>query len=166
VSSSDLALSGAYDPQLVVASIAIVVSTVSLRLASLFRDEARGRIWREVGSVLLMGAAICAMHYTGMATASFTRTLSIPDLSHAVTISYLGTVSLAAASLTILALTVATCGVDKLQEQKALLDELFEQAPQAVALTNGDGRVVRVNAEFTRTFGIRRRRPRAGGSPS
>ena len=35
----------------------------------------------------------------------------------------------------------------------ALLDVLFEQAPQAIALMNVDTRVVRVNREFTRVFG-------------
>src|SRR5207244_278809 len=43
--------------------------------------------------------------------------------------------------------------VDRLHKQRALLDELFEQAPQAVALMSVDNRVVRVNREFTRVFG-------------
>src|SRR5439155_9604985 len=43
--------------------------------------------------------------------------------------------------------------VDRLREQRALLDALFEQAPQAVALMSVDHRVVRVNREFTRMFG-------------
>jgi len=43
--------------------------------------------------------------------------------------------------------------VDRFQERKTLLDELFEQAPSAVALVNNQDRVVRVNREFTRMFG-------------
>jgi PAS domain S-box-containing protein len=46
-----------------------------------------------------------------------------------------------------------TALVDRLQRQRALLDELFEQAPQAVALMNVDRQVIRVNREFTRVFG-------------
>jgi PAS domain S-box-containing protein len=38
-------------------------------------------------------------------------------------------------------------------KQKALLDELFEQAPYAVALMGVDHRIVRVNKEFIRIFG-------------
>ena len=53
----------------------------------------------------------------------------------------------------VLAVALLTCLVDRLQERKALLDELFEQAPQAFALMNVDNRVVRVNREFTRLFG-------------
>jgi len=33
-------------------------------------------------------------------------------------------------------------------------DELFEKAPQAVALTTPDGRIIRVNEAFTRVFGF------------
>lgn len=38
-----------------------------------------------------MGAAICAMHYTGMAAATFTASGVAPDLSHSVSVSLLGT---------------------------------------------------------------------------
>jgi PAS domain S-box-containing protein len=53
----------------------------------------------------------------------------------------------------VLGVAVMTSLVDRLQEQRALYDELFEQAPQAVILTNADLWVVRVNREFTRMFG-------------
>jgi len=126
---------------------------VSLRLAFLFRDEQTGRGLRKVASAVLMGAAISAMHYTAMAAASFTRSAAAPDLSHAVSISFLGTVGIGIVTLMVLGITMLTCLVDRLQEQRALLDELFEQSPQAVALLNADNRVVRVNREFTRIFG-------------
>ena len=38
--------------------------------------------------------------------------------------------------------------------QTALLDELFESAPEAVALLDLDGRVIRTNREFTSLFGF------------
>jgi PAS domain S-box-containing protein len=41
----------------------------------------------------------------------------------------------------------------RLQKDTILLDELFEQAPQAIALMRADYKVVRVNREFTRLFG-------------
>jgi PAS domain S-box-containing protein len=43
--------------------------------------------------------------------------------------------------------------IHRLRKQKTLLDELFEQAPQAVALTTPDDRVIRINRDFTRIFG-------------
>lgn len=41
----------------------------------------------------------------------------------------------------------------ELQKQTSRLDELFEQAPEAVAVLSTDERIVRVNKEFTRMFG-------------
>ena len=42
---------------------------------------------------------------------------------------------------------------DKLRVQTALLDELFESAPEAIVMLDLDQRVTRVNREFTRIFG-------------
>jgi PAS domain S-box-containing protein len=41
----------------------------------------------------------------------------------------------------------------ELQKQTSRLDQLFEQAPEAVAVLSTDDRIVRVNKEFTRMFG-------------
>ena len=60
---------------------AIVFSLMALRLTFQFRDEAGGRrIWKVSGA-LLMGAAICVMHYTGMAAARFTPAAVMPVMS-------------------------------------------------------------------------------------
>jgi len=40
-----------------------------------------------------------------------------------------------------------------LQREKAHLDQLFESAQEAIVLTDKNGRVLRVNSEFTRLFG-------------
>ncbi len=37
--------------------------------------------------------------------------------------------------------------------ERALLDQLFESAPQAIVLADVDSRVIRINSEFTRLFG-------------
>jgi PAS domain S-box-containing protein len=42
---------------------------------------------------------------------------------------------------------------DQLEKQTACLDELFEQAPEAIALLDSRDQVIRVNREFTRLFG-------------
>lgn len=41
----------------------------------------------------------------------------------------------------------------EVQKQTSRLDELFEQAPEAIAVLSTDDRIVRVNTEFTRMFG-------------
>jgi PAS domain S-box-containing protein len=144
-----------YSPQLVTLSVALAVgfSLLSLRLTFLFRVETSGRQLRKIASASLMGAAICVMHYTGMASASYTRSTELPDLSHAVSISSLGIAGIGGVSVMVLEITLLTSLVDRLQKQRVLLDQLFEQAPQAIVLMNVDRQIVRVNREFSRLFG-------------
>ena len=73
-----------------------------------------------------MGAAICLMHYTGMAAVTFTRGNAPPDLSHALSISYLGIVAIGAVTVVVLGLTVVTSIVDRLQRQNALLQRSLD----------------------------------------
>ncbi len=42
------------------------------------------------------------------------------------------------------------------ERQRAYLDELFEQAPEAIMLLDLQGRTVRINGEFSRMFGYQR----------
>jgi PAS domain S-box-containing protein len=132
---------------------AIAGSLLSLRLTFLFRDQATGRKLRKAASALAMGTAISIMHYTGMAAATFTVSAAVPNLSFAVRLTTLGTVAIVTVVVILLVGTVITTLVDRLRERRVLLDELFEQAPQAIALTDADSRVVRVNRDFTRVFG-------------
>jgi two-component system NarL family sensor kinase len=102
-----------------------------------------------------MGSAISVMHYTAMAAARFTRSSEVADLSRAISISPLGTGGfIGIVTVMVLVVALLTCLADRLQEGKALLDGLFEQAPQAFALMSGFREVVRVNREFTRLFGF------------
>src|SRR3984957_687032 len=81
-----------YSPAVVALSILVAIagSLLSLRLTFLFRNEAAGRKRRRVASALLMGTAICLMHYTGMAAVTFISSLSVPNPAHAVRVSLLG----------------------------------------------------------------------------
>jgi PAS domain S-box-containing protein len=144
-----------YSPPLVALSmlLAILFALLSVWLMFLFRDEPSGWKVRKGASVALMGTAIWAMHYTGMVSASFMESATVPDLSSAVTISFLGATGIGAVAVTVLAVALVTATLDRIQKQKVLLDELFEQAPQAVALMSADYRIIRVNREFTQIFG-------------
>src|SRR3984893_4524878 len=144
-----------YSPALVTLSVmfAISGSLLSLWLTFFFRDEPTGWMLRRATSVLLMGVAIASMHYTAMAGASFSRSATVPDLSHSVSIASLGIAGFIAVSVMVPLLTLLASLADRLQKEKVLLNELFEQAPQAVALTDVHDRVVRVNKDFTRIFG-------------
>ena len=103
-----------YSPILVTCSIllAILFSLIALLMAFGLREETRWTIPRRVGSATVMGIAISAMHYTGMAAASFFPA-SPPDLSHAVSITSLANNAIAIATLIVLAAAVATSSVDR-----------------------------------------------------
>ncbi|HEV7745392.1 MAG TPA: PAS domain S-box protein [Pyrinomonadaceae bacterium] len=147
-----------YSPTLVILSVllAMVFALLSVWLTFLFRNDPGDWKLRKLGSVALMGTAICAMHYTGMSSATFIRAATAPDLSHAVSIPPVDALGLGALALTIVAAAVMSSTLDRLQRQKVVVNELFEQAPQAVVLMTPDYNVVRVNREFIQMFGYSR----------
>jgi PAS domain S-box-containing protein len=117
--------------------LAIVISFAALRLSFVAREEKHG-MWRKFGSATVMGAAIPVMHYTGMAAASFTASSAAPDLSHAVSISTLGTAGITVVTLMVLALAVLTSTFNRRFSAQTLELEaaelryrlLFEKSPQ------------------------------------
>jgi NO-binding membrane sensor protein with MHYT domain len=117
-----------FDFRLVALSVvlAVVFSFASLWLAFYFRDEPQNSAWRKLGSALVMGVAISAMHYTGMAAATFIPAAPALDQSHAVSISSLGTLGIAAATLQVLGLAVLSSLVDRRFDAQGLKLALTE----------------------------------------
>jgi PAS domain S-box-containing protein len=142
-------------PALVILSIvlAIMLSSLALALTFVVRDRRASRSLRIHGSALLRGAANPVMHYTAMAAVSFTLAPKGPELNHTISISSIGMIGISIVPIMVLVVVILTSVMDRLRRQRALLDELFEQAPQAVALIDANDRVFRVNQEFTRLFG-------------
>ena len=91
---------------------AFIFSLVALLMAFDLREETRWTVPRRVGSAVVMGFAVSAMHYTGMAAASFTPA-SPPDLSHAVSISPLANNGIAIVTLIVLVAAMVTSSVDR-----------------------------------------------------
>src|SRR6267143_1886785 len=104
-----------YNSPLVILSVvfAILISLAALWITFHFRDEKTGMGWEKLAGAIVMGAAIPVMHYTGMAAASFTPSNMPVDLSHAVSISILGTAGIAAATLLVLVLALLTSWADR-----------------------------------------------------
>jgi PAS domain S-box-containing protein len=100
---------------LVVLSVvfAVLISLAALWITFHFRDEKTGIGWEKLAGAVVMGAAIPVMHYTGMAAASFTLAGMPADLSHAVSISTLGTAGIAAVTFIVLGLAILTSWVDR-----------------------------------------------------
>ncbi len=103
-----------YSAFLVTCSIllAILFSLIALLMAFGLREETRGTVPRKVGSAIVMGIAISAMHYTGMAAASFFPGPP-PDLSHTVSNSPIGGFGVVMATLIVLVAAIVTSSVDR-----------------------------------------------------
>ncbi len=93
--------------------LAVLISLAALWITFHFRDEKTGIGWEKLAGAVVMGAAIPVMHYTGMAAASFTLAGMPADLSHAVSISTLGTAGIAAVTFIVLGLAMLTSWVDR-----------------------------------------------------
>jgi PAS domain S-box-containing protein len=74
-----------------------------------------------------------------------------PNPTHTVSIQTTG-ITFVHAGVSILGLL--TTVMDRMNEQMALFDELFEKGPHATALLMAEHRIVRVNEQFTRCFGF------------
>jgi two-component system sensor histidine kinase/response regulator len=92
-----------WDNMLVVMSIgiAVVVSLAALVLTFLFREDKLG-VLPKIACSLIMGSAIPAMHYTGMAAVTFKSMSTTPDLSYSVDITGLGNTAIVLATFVIL----------------------------------------------------------------
>jgi PAS domain S-box-containing protein len=156
-----------FNPLLVILSVllAIVFSLAALWLAFHLRNETEGTGWRKIGSALVMGAAITAMHYTGMASASFVPSSVPPDLSHAVTISVLGIAGIATVTFIVLSLAVVTSLVDRrfyaqareLESSEQRYRLLFERSLAGVHRTVLGGHILDCNDAYSRIFGFNSR---------
>jgi len=103
-----------YDRKIVALSIvfAIAISLVALKLAFRARDDQRTHR-RKIVSALIMGCAIPLMHYTGMWAASFGRSDSMPNLTHAIGISAIGVLAIGASSFLVLGLAITSSFFDR-----------------------------------------------------
>jgi two-component system, sensor histidine kinase and response regulator len=134
-----------YSAMLVVASVllAIVISLVALVLTFHFRGETRSWVWGKLVCAVVMGLAIPVMHYTGMAAARFVPApLEPSSLTHAISISSLGTTGIILATFVMFAFTFLTSVTDRMFSAKALELEASERRFRAVFEEAGIGIVV------------------------
>ena len=116
----DMAPGIRWDPRLVAASagIAVAASAVALLIFFWLRRLARSvERWGQLAAALVMGAAICGMHYTGMAAAAFpegTVCLSADQLRG----DSLGLL-VAGASITLLMLTMFASTIEERMQGRA-----------------------------------------------
>ena len=102
-----------YAPSLVLLSVAIAIAASMAALWLAF--NMRGR-WQMVGSALVMGVAVCGMHYTGMAAASFVPN-DLPVEHAGISGSYLG-MGIFAVTTILLAVVLSTSIIRQRQRQQ------------------------------------------------
>jgi PAS domain S-box-containing protein len=126
---------------------AVLISLAALWITFHFRDEKTGIGWKKLAGAVVMGAAIPVMHYTGMAAAGFTPSGMPADLSHAVSISTLGTAGIVGVTFIVLGLALLTSWVDRrfaaqaleLEEEKLQRSEVFLAEAQRLSHTGSFG---------------------------
>jgi PAS domain S-box-containing protein len=159
-----------FNSSLVVMSVmfAVLISFAALWITFHFRDEKTGIGWEKLAGAVVMGAAIPVMHYTGMAAASFTLSGMPADLSHAVSISTLGTAGIAAVTFVVLGLALLTSSVDRrfaaqtleLQEEKLQRSEAYLAEAQRLTHTGSwawrvaGGDALHLSEEWYRIYGF------------
>jgi len=147
---------------------AVLISLAALWIAFHFRDEKTGIGWEKLAGAAVMGAGISVMHYTGMAAASFMPSGMPADLSHAVSISTLGTAGIAAVTFIVLGLALLTSWMDRrfaaqtleLQEEKLQRSEAYLEEAQRLTHTGswasrlaGDA-ALHLSEEWYRIYGF------------
>src|SRR6201997_2191342 len=159
-----------FNSVLVILSVvfAVLISLAALWIAFHFREEKTGIGWEKLAGAAVMGAGISVMHYTGMTAASFMPSGMPADLSHAVSISTLGTVGIAAVTFIVLALALLTSWMDRrfaaqtleLQEEKLQRSEAYLAEAQRLTHTGSwawrvaGGDAVHLSEEWYRIYGF------------
>jgi PAS domain S-box-containing protein len=143
-----------YSPFLVTCSIllAILFSLIALLMAFGLREETRWSVPRRLGSATVMGVAVSAMHYTGMAAASFIPA-SPPDLSHAVSIPAIGNSGVVVAALIGLLAAVTTSSADRRRSEHRLR-LVIDTVPAMLHSARPDGYIDFFNKRWLEYVGV------------
>src|SRR5882762_6313957 len=154
------------DSSLVVLSVvfAVLISFAALWITFHLRNGKTGISREKLAGAVVMGGAIPVMHYTGMAAASFTSPGMPADLSHAVSVSTLGTAGIAAVTCIVLGLALLTSRMDRrfaaqtLELESKRWRSLTEALPQLVWAATPDGATDYFSTQWTEYTGV----PEAG----
>jgi PAS domain S-box-containing protein len=99
-----------YEPFLVGLSIAIAIAAATAALWLTLRPQ---RLWQQLGSAVVMGAAISGMHFTGMAAARYEAIAPVgPTAANGVSNAYLAT-AIGATTALLLALALTAAFLDR-----------------------------------------------------
>jgi len=141
--------------------IAVIVSFVAIFLAFRFREDTREVSPLKITSAVVMGFAVFAMHYTGMAAVAFVPATMAVNLSGAVAVSALGITAIIFGTLAVLVSASLTSFLARrisAQELRIKASEeryqrVFERSLAGIYRSTQDGRLLDCNAAFARMLG-------------
>ncbi len=153
-----------YSSGLVVVSVvlAIAISFVAIWLTFHVRGVTTSGGWRKNISALVMGAAIPVTHYTGLAAARFTPTLTNQlDQLHSVSISFFGVVGICFVTFLVLGIVFVTSLADRrfsvqaleLESSEQRYRQIVETALDSFIGTDSNGIITDWNEQAETTFG-------------
>ena len=142
--------------------LALVISFAGLLLLSYSRDEKRSWLLKLLIAVV-MGLAIPAMHYTGMAAVIFTATSMTPDLSWSVDISSLASSAILIVTSVILSIVLVTSLVDRrfsaqqalLNNERLTLRSLIDNVPNFLYVKDTQAKFVVANLHCALQLGFK-----------
>ena len=144
-------------------AIAVVVCLVALLLAFRFRSETRSVAPLKIASAVVMGIAVVAMHYTGMAGARFLPSAEAMNMANTASITALGLNGIVLVTFVVLIGATLTALADRRFSAQALelalnaseerYRRFFERSLSGVYRSTTDGRLLDCNDAFARIFG-------------
>jgi two-component system sensor histidine kinase/response regulator len=164
-----------YNAAILAASIAIAVSVSVVALMLAFRYRSASQFdFRKILSAIVMGFAVAAMHYTGMAAVTWTPSPLVGDISQAVSVSSVGIAGIAIATLIILGTTLVTSAVDRrfqMQQLQLSASEgryllLFTRSLAPICKASLDGTILDCNNAYATALGYASPRDLIGRSVS
>ncbi|MDQ8023234.1 MAG: PAS domain S-box protein, partial [Moraxellaceae bacterium] len=154
-----------YDPVGFALSIFVAVVLSVIALGVRFGNGGRGWLsrrlspaWSLLPSGFIMGLAISAMHYTGMAAARFVG-IATPQATSALNTGFLAVaVALVVVALTVLVLTVNNLLrfrelYRQMQSKESQLRAVFDTVADGIVTIDPQGRICNVNPAAERIFG-------------
>lgn len=142
--------------------IALLASIAALWLAFYFRKETEpSRMWKKLGSGLIMGAAVVGMHYTGMYAAQF-EMLDTIDQTGMFLDQKLLAYTIAGGTLFTLGLSLFGIYIsnrlsrkdNEIQEHEKWYKSLFENNQDGIISINMDYRIIGFNSAVTELTGL------------
>ena len=145
-----------YSPSLVILSVVIAVasSMAALRLTFSYRNHSLPWGLQKFTAALILGLAIPAMHYVGMAAVHFTFTAEMNDsMTHAVDVSGFDLATIIVATFVILGTVLIVTAIDRrfshqaeiLAENRLHLQTIFDTMSEGILVMGQDHKVALLN---------------------